>query len=83
MNLTLVFPPNMSFPGAGKTTLLNYILTEQHNKRIAVILNEFGEGKYTNKITTERREILILKTESYFQSEWQNIKYSTGDTNFP
>ncbi|XP_048188940.1 COBW domain-containing protein 1-like isoform X2 [Perognathus longimembris pacificus] len=30
--------------GAGKTTLLNYILTEQHCKRIAVILNEFGEG---------------------------------------
>lgn len=30
--------------GAGKTTLLNYILTEQHEKRIAVILNEFGEG---------------------------------------
>uniref|UniRef100_A0A8B9HAG7 CobW/HypB/UreG nucleotide-binding domain-containing protein n=1 Tax=Astyanax mexicanus TaxID=7994 RepID=A0A8B9HAG7_ASTMX len=29
--------------GAGKTTLLNYILTEQHSKRIAVILNEFGE----------------------------------------
>lgn len=31
--------------GAGKTTLLNYILTQQHNKKIAVILNEFGEGK--------------------------------------
>uniref|UniRef100_A0A8C7RT25 CobW/HypB/UreG nucleotide-binding domain-containing protein n=1 Tax=Oncorhynchus mykiss TaxID=8022 RepID=A0A8C7RT25_ONCMY len=30
--------------GVGKTTLLNYILTEQHNKIIAVILNEFGEG---------------------------------------
>ena len=30
--------------GAGKTTLLSYILTEQHCKRIAVILNEFGEG---------------------------------------
>ena len=31
--------------GAGKTTLLNYVLTEQHNKKIAVILNEFGEGR--------------------------------------
>lgn len=30
--------------GAGKTTLLNFILTQQHNKKIAVILNEFGEG---------------------------------------
>uniref|UniRef100_A0A8C1YJJ6 COBW domain containing 1 n=1 Tax=Cyprinus carpio TaxID=7962 RepID=A0A8C1YJJ6_CYPCA len=35
--------------GAGKTTLLNYILTEQHNKRIAVILNEFGEGSALEK----------------------------------
>lgn len=35
--------------GAGKTTLLNYILTEQHNKKIAVILNEFGEGSALEK----------------------------------
>uniref|UniRef100_A0AAY4ADD5 CobW/HypB/UreG nucleotide-binding domain-containing protein n=1 Tax=Denticeps clupeoides TaxID=299321 RepID=A0AAY4ADD5_9TELE len=35
--------------GSGKTTLLNYILTEQHNKRIAVILNEFGEGSALEK----------------------------------
>ena len=33
------------FLGAGKTTILNYVLTVQHDKRIAVILNEFGEGK--------------------------------------
>jgi len=35
--------------GSGKTTLLNYVLTEQHSKRIAVILNEFGEGKIDEK----------------------------------
>jgi len=35
--------------GAGKTTLLNYVLHEKHNKRVAVILNEFGEGSSLEK----------------------------------
>ena len=35
----------IGFLGSGKTTLLNYILTEKHEKKIAVILNEFGESK--------------------------------------
>jgi G3E family GTPase len=29
--------------GAGKTTLLNHILMAQHDKKVAVIVNEFGE----------------------------------------
>mgnify|MGYP002717875171 FL=1 len=29
--------------GSGKSTLLDYILKEQHGRRIAVIMNEFGD----------------------------------------
>lgn len=47
MSSTLHFECQLTSAGAGKTTLLNYILTEQHQKKIAVILNEFGEGKLT------------------------------------
>jgi G3E family GTPase len=36
--------------GAGKTTLLNRILTEQHGKKYAVIVNEFGEVGIDNDL---------------------------------
>ncbi|KAL9488486.1 hypothetical protein ACSS6W_000763 [Trichoderma asperelloides] len=38
--------------GAGKTTLLNYILTAQHGKKIAVIMNEFGDSVDIEKSLT-------------------------------
>ncbi len=36
--------------GAGKTTLLNRILTEQHGRKFAVIVNEFGEIGIDNEL---------------------------------
>lgn len=41
----LLSPNPQLAAGAGKTTLLNYILREDHKKRIAVIMNEFAEGE--------------------------------------
>jgi len=36
--------------GAGKTTLLNHILTQEHGKKFAVIVNEFGEEGIDNDL---------------------------------
>lgn len=38
--------------GAGKTTLVNYVLKAQHGKKIAVILNEFGDSADIEKALT-------------------------------
>ncbi|KAM4638172.1 zinc-regulated GTPase metalloprotein activator 1A-like isoform 5-T5 [Amazona ochrocephala] len=53
--------------GAGKTTLLNYILTEQHDKRIAVILNEFGEGSALEKS-------LAISQRGELYEEWLELR---------
>jgi G3E family GTPase len=42
--------------GAGKTTLLNRILSEQHGKKYAVIINEFGELGVDNDLVVESDE---------------------------
>lgn len=42
--------------GAGKTTLLNRILTEDHGKRYAVIINEFGEIGIDNDLVVDADE---------------------------
>jgi G3E family GTPase len=44
------------FLGAGKTTLLNRILTEQHGKKYAVIINEFGETGIDNDLVVDADE---------------------------
>ncbi len=42
--------------GSGKTTLLNRILTENHGRRYAVIVNEFGEIGIDNDLIVESDE---------------------------
>lgn len=42
--------------GAGKTTLLNRILTEDHGKKYAVIVNEFGEVGIDNDLVVDTDE---------------------------
>jgi len=42
--------------GAGKTTLLNRILTEDHGRRYAVIVNEFGEIGIDNDLIVDTDE---------------------------
>lgn len=42
--------------GAGKTTLLNRILTYEHGKKVAVIVNEFGEVGIDNQLVINTDE---------------------------
>ena len=42
--------------GAGKTTLLNRILTYEHGKKVAVIVNEFGEVGIDNQLVIDADE---------------------------
>jgi G3E family GTPase len=47
------------FLGSGKTTLLNYILREQHGRRVAVIENEFGEIDIDSELVVTSDEEII------------------------
>jgi len=44
------------FLGAGKTTLLNHILTGDHGRRYAVVINEFGELGVDNDLVVDADE---------------------------
>ncbi|MCG8373135.1 MAG: hypothetical protein MI700_06360, partial [Balneolales bacterium] len=47
------------FLGSGKTTLLNHILSHSEGKKIAVIVNEFGEVNVDAKLVQHTTEEMI------------------------
>ncbi|PSB22541.1 cobalamin biosynthesis protein CobW [filamentous cyanobacterium CCP2] len=45
--------------GAGKTTLLNRLLTQEHGKKVAVIVNEFGEVGIDSQLIIDADEEIL------------------------
>jgi putative protein kinase ArgK-like GTPase of G3E family len=56
------------FLGAGKTTLINYVLTERHGMRIAVVENEFGAVSIDNKVKQTRQRTLTKPPHNFPRS---------------
>jgi G3E family GTPase len=48
--------------GAGKTTLLNRILSENHGRKYAVVINEFGELGVDNDLVVDSDEDVCAAT---------------------
>src|SRR5258707_11692079 len=45
--------------GSGKTTLLNNILSSEHGKRVAVIVNEFGQIGIDGQLVVDAEEEIV------------------------
>lgn len=47
------------FLGAGKTSLMNHILTAEHGRRVAVLVNDFGAVNIDAKLITNKDEEVV------------------------
>lgn len=56
MSTTIPVTVLTGYLGAGKTTLLNRLLTHEHGKKVAVIVNEFGEVGIDNQLVIDTDE---------------------------
>src|ERR1700675_2351088 len=45
--------------GSGKTTLLNHILSSEHGKKVAVLVNEFGQVGIDGQLVIEADEEIV------------------------
>jgi G3E family GTPase len=59
MNLQVPVTVLTGYLGAGKTTLLNRILSENHGRRLAVIVNEFGEVGIDHQLVVSTDEEIV------------------------
>ncbi len=49
----------VGFLGAGKTTVINHLLSCQHGKKIAIVVNEFGEINVDSRLVRHTTEKMI------------------------
>ena len=49
------------FLGSGKTTFVNYLLKENHGKKIAIIENEFGEVSIDDGLVIQKEGETIIE----------------------
>lgn len=49
----------VGFLGAGKTTLINHLLSAQHGKKIAIVVNEFGEVNVDSRLVRHTTEKMV------------------------
>lgn len=49
----------VGFLGSGKTTLLNHLLSANHGRKIAIIVNEFGEINIDSKLVRHTTEKVV------------------------
>ncbi|KJE97418.1 COBW domain-containing protein [Capsaspora owczarzaki ATCC 30864] len=61
------------FLGAGKTTLIKRLLTDDHNRRIAVIVNDFGDTSENNNENLEA-PLTVGENGQLLTDEWMELR---------
>lgn len=74
------------FLGSGKTTLINYILTQNHGYRCAVLLNEFADSADIEKALIKEPEVsytILPNPTVHCCVSWLSVPLTVGKTDTP